>query len=60
VALCARNLEKLERCGGDQRQASRVAEAAGEMDDAAALCGGAASAGVVEPVGGSRMCLRWI
>jgi 3-oxoacyl-[acyl-carrier protein] reductase len=54
VALCARNLEKLEEVAAEiNGRASRVAEAAGEMDDAAALCGGAASAGVVEPVGGS-------
>src|ERR1019366_395460 len=53
VALCARNVEKLEQVAAEiNGRASRAAEAAGEMDDAAAICGGAASAGVVEPVGG--------
>jgi 3-oxoacyl-[acyl-carrier protein] reductase len=54
VALCARNLEKLEEVAAEiNGRAGRAAEVAGEIDDAAAICGGAASAGVVEPVGGS-------
>ena len=54
VALCARNVEKLDAVAAEiNGMAARAAEAAGEIDDAAAICGGAASAGVVEPVGGS-------
>jgi 3-oxoacyl-[acyl-carrier protein] reductase len=54
VALCARNLEKLEEVAAEiNGRAGRAAEVAGEIDDAAAICGGAASAGVVDPVGGS-------
>ena len=54
VALCARNVEKLGEVAAEiNGRAARAAEAAGEMDDAAAICGGAASAGVTEPVGGS-------
>ncbi|MGD0888024.1 MAG: beta-ketoacyl-ACP reductase [Acidobacteriaceae bacterium] len=54
VALCARNEAKLAEVAAEiNGAAGRAAEAAGEMDDAAALCGGAASAGVTEPVAGS-------
>ena len=54
VALCARNVAKLEEVAAEiNGGAGRAAEAAGEMDDAAALCGGAASAGVVEPSAGT-------
>jgi 3-oxoacyl-[acyl-carrier protein] reductase len=54
VALCARNEAKLADVAAEiNGAAGRAAEAAGEMDDAAALCGGAASAGVTEPVAGS-------
>jgi 3-oxoacyl-[acyl-carrier protein] reductase len=54
VALCARNLEKLGEVAAEiNGRAGRAAEAAGEIDDAAALCGGAASAGVVEPSAGT-------
>ena len=54
VALCARNEVKLAEVAAEiNGAAGRAAEAAGEMDDAAALCGGAASAGVTEPVAGS-------
>ncbi len=46
VALCARNVEKLEAVAAEinGRQAA-AAEAEGEMEGAAAICGGAASAG---------------
>jgi 3-oxoacyl-[acyl-carrier protein] reductase len=54
VALCARNQAKLAEVASEINGATgRAAEAAGEMDDAAAICGGAASAGVTEPVAGS-------
>src|SRR5664279_5321219 len=54
VALCARNVEKLGEVAAEiNGRAARAAEASGEMDDAAAICGGAASAGVTEPVGGA-------
>jgi 3-oxoacyl-[acyl-carrier protein] reductase len=54
VALCARNEAKLAEVAAEiNGAAGRAAEAADEMDDAAALCGGAASAGVTEPVAGS-------
>jgi 3-oxoacyl-[acyl-carrier protein] reductase len=54
VALCARNEAKLAEVASEiNGGAARAAEAAGEMDDAAAICGGAASAGVTEPVAGS-------
>jgi 3-oxoacyl-[acyl-carrier protein] reductase len=54
VALCARNEAKLAEVAAEiNGAAGRAAEAAGEMDDSAALCGGAASAGVTEPVAGS-------
>lgn len=54
VALCARNEAKLADVAAEiNGGAARAAEAAGEMDDAAAICGGAASAGVAEPVAGS-------
>ncbi len=54
VALCARNVEKLTEVAAEiDGSAARAAEAAGEMDDAAAICGGAASAGVTEPFSGS-------
>jgi 3-oxoacyl-[acyl-carrier protein] reductase len=54
VALCARNVEKLGEVAAEiNGRAGIAAEAAGEMDEAAAICGGAASAGVMEPVGGS-------
>jgi len=54
VALCARNEAKLAEVAAEIiGAAGGAAEAAGEMDDAAALCGGAASAGVTEPVAGS-------
>ena len=52
VALCARNVAKLEavaaEINGRQINGRRgvVAEAEGEMEGAAAICGGAASAGV--------------
>jgi len=54
VALCARNEAKLAEVAAEiNGAAGRAAEVAGEMDDAAALCGGAASAGVTEPVAGA-------
>ncbi|HUD23477.1 MAG TPA: beta-ketoacyl-ACP reductase [Acidobacteriaceae bacterium] len=54
VALCARNKAKLAEVADEiNGAASRAAEAAGEMDDTAAICGGAASAGVTEPFAGS-------
>jgi 3-oxoacyl-[acyl-carrier protein] reductase len=54
VALCARNEAKLTEVADEiNGTAARAAEAAGEIDDAAAICGGAASAGVTEPVAGS-------
>jgi 3-oxoacyl-[acyl-carrier protein] reductase len=54
VALCARNLAKLDEVAAEIGSiVSRRAEAAGEIDEAAALCGGAASAGVTEPFAGS-------
>ena len=47
VALCARNLEKLEEVAAEiNGRQGIVAEAEGEMEGAAAICGGAASAGV--------------
>jgi 3-oxoacyl-[acyl-carrier protein] reductase len=49
VALCARNREKLDEVAAEiNGEIGRRAEAAGEIEDAAAICGGAASAGVVE------------
>jgi 3-oxoacyl-[acyl-carrier protein] reductase len=54
VALAARNEAKLAEVAAEINSiASRRAEAAGEIDDAAAICGGAASAGVTEPFAGS-------
>jgi 3-oxoacyl-[acyl-carrier protein] reductase len=54
VALAARNEAKLDEVAAEINSvASRRAEAAGEIDDAAAMCGGAASAGVTEPFAGS-------
>jgi len=47
VALCARNVEKLEEVAAEiNGRRGVVAEAEGEMEGAAAICGGAASAGV--------------
>jgi len=47
VALCARNEAKLAEVAAEINGAmARRVEAAGELEDAAALCGGAASAGV--------------
>lgn len=51
VALCARNVAKLEAVAAEiigqiNRRGGVVAEAEGEMEGAAAICGGAASAGV--------------
>jgi len=46
VALCARNVAKLEEVAAEiNGRGGVVAEAEGEMEDAAAICGGAASAG---------------
>ena len=54
VALCARNVEKLGEVAAEiNGRAAGAIEAAGEIDDAAALCGGAASAGVTEPSSGT-------
>ncbi len=59
VALCARNVEKLGEVAAEiNGRAGRAAEAAGEMDDAAAICGGAASAGVTEPSSGTAHVFR--
>ncbi len=50
VALCARSREKLDEVAAEINGGiGRRAEAAGEIDDAAAICGGAASAGAQEP-----------
>jgi 3-oxoacyl-[acyl-carrier protein] reductase len=47
VALCARNMEKLAEVAAEINGAmGRRVEAAGEIEDAAAISGGAASAGV--------------
>jgi len=46
VALCARNVAKLEEVAAEiNGRRAVVAEAEGEMEGAAAICGGAASAG---------------
>jgi 3-oxoacyl-[acyl-carrier protein] reductase len=46
VALCARNVAKLEEVAAEiNGRRGVVAEAEGEIEDAAAICGGAASAG---------------
>ena len=46
VALCARNVARLEEVAAEiNGRGGVVAEAEGEMEDAAAICGGAASAG---------------
>jgi 3-oxoacyl-[acyl-carrier protein] reductase len=46
VALCARNVAKLSEVAAEiNGRRGVVAEAEGEMEDAAAICGGAASAG---------------
>jgi 3-oxoacyl-[acyl-carrier protein] reductase len=53
VALCARNSEKLEEVAVEiNGHAAQLAEAAGEIEEAAAICGGAASAGVELPSAG--------
>ncbi len=54
VALCARNLEKLDGVAVEiNGHAAQLAEAAGEIEEAAAICGGAASAGVTLPAAGT-------
>jgi 3-oxoacyl-[acyl-carrier protein] reductase len=54
VALCARNVEKLGEVAAEiNGYAAQLAEAAGEIEGAAAICGGAASAGVTLPSVGS-------
>ena len=70
VALCARNVEKLEEVAAEiNGRRGVVAEAEGELEGAAAICGGAASAGeglaeieaAVEAAagGGTAHCFGW-